>query len=525
MKGHVMRLPKPCLHASFVLALSLAPATALAQTTWYVDDDAPNDPGPGDPAVSDPDEDGSESHPFDAIQEGVNASVSGDTIIVLDGDYDGSGNANIGFGGRAVTVRSANGPETCRIVGQRAFRIVAGETRSTVIRGLTINTSISGTWGGGVYLYNCSPTFEDCIIDDCFASQQGAAVLCEYGGSPLFVDCTLLRNTMIVHESEMGGGAVYIHDADPVFVRCRFLRNTVTGDFTSLTTGGGAVHVFSGTPTFVNCRFEGNQCHSSHSNAPGGAILSSGSTVLINCSFVGNASGLGGAIVDMSSTGLTAVNCTLVGNVANSVAAIVGFAPTQLRNTIVWDDGSTPPVTMIHVDALAEYCCVRHCTGLPWAGTGCIDTPPLLVRDPDPGLDGIWGTLDDDYGDVRLSAGSPSIDAADSTALPADVFDLDEDDDTTERVPVDLDGAPRVVDDPDSDDTGVGDPCVDMGAYEFRPEPACPGDLDGDDDTDLSDLGILLASWELDDGGDLDGDGDTDLSDLGILLADWNCGT
>jgi hypothetical protein len=25
--------------------------------------------------------------------------------------------------------------------------------------------------------------------------------------------------------------------------------------------------------------------------------------------------------------------------------------------------------------------------------------------------------------------------------------------------------------------------------------------------------------------GDLDGDGDTDLSDPGILLADWNCGT
>jgi hypothetical protein len=55
--------------------------------------------------------------------------------------------------------------------------------------------------------------------------------------------------------------------------------------------------------------------------------------------------------------------------------------------------------------------------------------------------------------------------------------------------------------------------------------PACPGDLDGDDDTDMSDLGILLAAWELDDGGDLDGDGDTDISDLGILLADFGCGT
>ncbi|HUU94792.1 MAG TPA: hypothetical protein VM487_03560 [Phycisphaerae bacterium] len=59
----------------------------------------------------------------------------------------------------------------------------------------------------------------------------------------------------------------------------------------------------------------------------------------------------------------------------------------------------------------------------------------------------------------------------------------------------------------------------------------CPGDLDGDNDTDHSDLGILLADWGCvgsepgDCPGDLDGDNDTDHSDLGILLADWGCGT
>ena len=61
--------------------------------------------------------------------------------------------------------------------------------------------------------------------------------------------------------------------------------------------------------------------------------------------------------------------------------------------------------------------------------------------------------------------------------------------------------------------------------------PACPGDLDGDGDTDHSDLGILLADWGCvgsgpeDCPGDLDGDFDTDHSDLGILLGDWGCGT
>ena len=56
--------------------------------------------------------------------------------------------------------------------------------------------------------------------------------------------------------------------------------------------------------------------------------------------------------------------------------------------------------------------------------------------------------------------------------------------------------------------------------------PPCAGDLDGDGDTDLADLGILLADFGCTGGmcvGDLDGDGDTDLADLGILLADFGC--
>jgi hypothetical protein len=57
---------------------------------------------------------------------------------------------------------------------------------------------------------------------------------------------------------------------------------------------------------------------------------------------------------------------------------------------------------------------------------------------------------------------------------------------------------------------------------------ACAGDLDNDGDTDLTDLGILLADFGCVPpgpcAGDLDNDGDTDLADLGILLADFGCG-
>lgn len=47
----------------------------------------------------------------------------------------------------------------------------------------------------------------------------------------------------------------------------------------------------------------------------------------------------------------------------------------------------------------------------------------------------------------------------------------------------------------------------------------CPGDFNFDHMVDLSDLGVVLASFGVDGGGDLDGDDDTDLSDLGVVLA------
>jgi hypothetical protein len=59
-------------------------------------------------------------------------------------------------------------------------------------------------------------------------------------------------------------------------------------------------------------------------------------------------------------------------------------------------------------------------------------------------------------------------------------------------------------------------------AFALLPADPCPEDLNGDGLRDLADLGILLASFDVDGGGDIDGDGDTDLADLGALLAVWD---
>jgi len=105
--------------------------------------------------------------------------------------------------------------------------------------------------------------------------------------------------------------------------------------------------------------------------------------------------------------------------------------------------------------------------------------------------------------------------------------------DTVERLDT---RAPDPADDCNAN--GIADECdiaygtsADTNGNGIPDECECPGDLDGDGDTDHADLGILLADWGCvgsepgDCPGDLDGDFDTDHSDLGILLADWGCGT
>jgi len=63
--------------------------------------------------------------------------------------------------------------------------------------------------------------------------------------------------------------------------------------------------------------------------------------------------------------------------------------------------------------------------------------------------------------------------------------------------------------------------------FTFAVPALCPGDADGDGDTDISDLGLLLANFgaAVTPGadGDLNFSGLVDITDLGMLLADFGC--
>lgn len=129
----------------------------------YVDDDDANDPGPNDPAISDPDENGTEQHPFDTIQEAVNVAGDGDTVIVLPGDYY----ENIDFMGKDFTLTSTN-PEdptvvnATRIYSESGYAIIASDGD---ILGLSILGNGGGISCGENVNYTCySPTVRNCRI-------------------------------------------------------------------------------------------------------------------------------------------------------------------------------------------------------------------------------------------------------------------------------------------------------------------------------------------------------------------------
>ncbi len=92
-----------------------------------------------------------------------------------------------------------------------------------------------------------------------------------------------------------------------------------------------------------------------------------------------------------------------------------------------------------------------------------------------------------------------------------------------DEIVTDLAGDPCFVDDPFTEDTGLGaPPLVDNGAYEHQ-APQCPADVTGDGEAGVYDLVSVLGKWGFttDIPEDIDGDRVVDALDLIYVLTMW----
>jgi hypothetical protein len=183
----------------------------------YVDDDAPADPGPGDPDISDPCENGTEAHPFDAIQEAMGAAGNGYRIIVLPGHYlrPDSGES-VGFFGKNLTLTSTEptdpevvdntvirgyvqfggteGPD-CGLLGfsirdLRYGAIYGNHTQATIS-----HCVISGNGPcGATVIKDCDGTISNCLITDNITVAVCGVYPVVFGCNGLIKNCTIANN-------------------------------------------------------------------------------------------------------------------------------------------------------------------------------------------------------------------------------------------------------------------------------------------------------------------------------------------
>ncbi len=190
------------------------------------------------------------------IQAGINAASNGDTVVVADGIYTGGGNKNLNFNGKAITVRSSQGPLNCIIDCENdgnGFFFENGEEGDSVVDGFTI---INGraTYGGGIYIEECSPTILNCILLNNKGERPGGVD--GYGGGIYCYDDVLVD--VVIPWIEHG-------PCKPTIANCIFAENSA--DY-----GGGIYNYSDGflsttEPAVINCTFAGN-----HSDLEGGGM-------------------------------------------------------------------------------------------------------------------------------------------------------------------------------------------------------------------------------------------------------------
>ena len=453
---------------------------------------------------------------FPTIQAAIDDASDGDTIWIADGQYSGEGNFNIDFKGKAITVKSENGPENCIINCQfkgRGFDFHNSEGEDSVLDGVTITNGSANRFGGGIKCTASSPKIINCILEANTSGEYGGGICNSYSSSPIIDNCTFSENSAESKLSGLGsgGGLCNLVNSSPMLTNCSFSENFANHS------GAGVYNAENSNPTLAMCTLIANTARH------GGGVYNcySSKPSLKNCIFSGNLAEYGGAVKNSEATSIL-TNCTLYGNSAEMGGGIWNGwgGSAELTDSILWGNSDiTGQVQTAQINdargsriSVVNFCCIQGWTGT-LTGIGNIGFEPLFV--------------DAGSGDYHLkSAGwrwdvirgrwhydeitSPCIDAGNpGSPLDEELLNMPEG-------PSNLWG------------TNLR---INMGRYGGTDEASMPphgwgllGDITNDGAVNVKDFAVQAQNWmrtENRQPGDLDRNGIVNSADLALLTEDW----
>lgn len=231
---------------------------------------------------------------YPSIHDAISASQNGDTVLVSPGEYGGP----ISFQGKNIVVVSTNGAGATLIrtfPWNHCVSFTGGEDTTAVLEGFTIRNRITDgnglldqdpvDKGGGIYIYESSPTVRDCIIDDCTAG-MGGGIYMNYTSARI-ISCRISNNEL--QASPYRGSGIFAgrswEDIPPLIMDCEICFNTNASY-------GGGIQVEASFVRIIN-----NYIHDNYSDHESGGINVWGSGPLIQSNYINeNEGGSGGGI-------------------------------------------------------------------------------------------------------------------------------------------------------------------------------------------------------------------------------------
>ncbi len=381
---------------------------------------------------------------YTSVQTAVNNANAGDTILIAQGIYREGTEIQIT---NSLIIRGGypHGGGAQNV--QANETVLDGKHRHRVIR----STHITDT------LYMEGLTIKNGNVHGTNNASRGAGI---YTSGPLHAKACHITNNVATGELHAQGGG--IRGTAIILTNCKITCNraVVDGNSQAVAEGGG---IFGFPLTLINCQISGNRAIASKAignttvEAHGGGIYCSTFASLTNCqvshnmacslnsSFSGSAFASGGGILGLS---ITMTNTQVNHNIAvansttpgSSIAAAGGiYGTTVLNNSVLWGNtiveyGTSTANEHLNGTLTANHSVIKAQNP---SGTGNIDAT-VANFETDNFIDAANGNLGPTPTSVLINAGN-------NTYLPADTYDVDNDGNATETIPLSLSGFNRTV--------------------------------------------------------------------------------